>query len=142
MVIGMFYGGYGGLGYGSGWIVIVLIGFAVIRMVAVRRRMPPSGGRRNVFPPAPGGPASRVPPSGGSSTATGGPSTFPGEPPTFGGREPATGQATAKIPAGWLTDPSGKYDLRYWSGTEWTEHVMKDGVPGNDPPPRGLSGSR
>ena len=40
------------------------------------------------------------------------------------------------IAAGWLTDPSGRHEKRYWSGSEWTEHVLDDGVPGTDPPRR------
>ena len=39
------------------------------------------------------------------------------------------------IPPGWLTDPSGRHEQRYWSGAEWTEHVTDGGVPGTDPPP-------
>jgi len=39
------------------------------------------------------------------------------------------------IPAGWMVAPSGRFDQRYWSGTEWTEHVTRDGEPGTDPPP-------
>jgi hypothetical protein len=35
----------------------------------------------------------------------------------------------------WLTDPSGRHEKRYWSGSEWTEHVSDAGVPGIDPPP-------
>ena len=27
------------------------------------------------------------------------------------------------IPAGWHPDPSGKHQLRYWDGTQWTDHV-------------------
>jgi hypothetical protein len=34
-----------------------------------------------------------------------------------------------------MADPSGKHDERYWSGTEWTEHVMNDGTPAIDPLP-------
>jgi len=26
-------------------------------------------------------------------------------------------------PAGWYADPSGRHELRYWSGAIWTEHV-------------------
>ena len=40
------------------------------------------------------------------------------------------------IAPGWLTDPSCRHEQRYWSGSEWTEHVMDGGVPGTDPPPR------
>ena len=32
-----------------------------------------------------------------------------------------------------MPDPSGRYDQRYWSGDDWTEHVTKDGAPGTDP---------
>jgi hypothetical protein len=44
------------------------------------------------------------------------------------------------IAPGWLTDPSGRHEQRYWSGSEWTEHVMDGGVPGTDPPPRSTGG--
>jgi hypothetical protein len=40
------------------------------------------------------------------------------------------------IAPGWLIDPSGRHEQRYWSGSEWTEHVTDGGVPGTDPPPR------
>jgi hypothetical protein len=39
------------------------------------------------------------------------------------------------IAPGWLIDPSGRHEKRYWSGSEWTEHVLDGGVPGTDPPP-------
>jgi hypothetical protein len=39
------------------------------------------------------------------------------------------------VPAGWLRDPFVRHDERYWSGSEWTEHVIDDGVPSTDPPP-------
>jgi Protein of unknown function (DUF2510) len=48
---------------------------------------------------------------------------------------PRTGPTYTGIPAGWMADPSGKHDERYWSGTEWTEHVMNDGTPAIDPLP-------
>jgi hypothetical protein len=41
------------------------------------------------------------------------------------------------IAPGWLVDPSGRHEQRYWSGSEWTEHVIDHGVPGTDPPPPG-----
>ena len=40
----------------------------------------------------------------------------------------------------WLTDPSRRHELRYWSGSAWTEHVTDGGVPGIDPPPRNIGG--
>jgi hypothetical protein len=39
------------------------------------------------------------------------------------------------IAPGWLTDPTGRHEKRYWSGSEWTEHVTDGGIPGTDPPP-------
>jgi hypothetical protein len=43
--------------------------------------------------------------------------------------------------AGWHADPFGRYDHRYWDGTQWTEHVATAGqqsvdapVPGPPPP--------
>jgi hypothetical protein len=40
-------------------------------------------------------------------------------------------------PAGWMPDPSGKFELRYWSGDRWTEHVACGGVMSVDPRPTG-----
>ena len=28
------------------------------------------------------------------------------------------------VPAGWLPDPTGQHELRYWDGTEWTDSVQ------------------
>jgi hypothetical protein len=33
----------------------------------------------------------------------------------------------------WAPDPSGRHELRYWSGTQWTEHVTAHGVQSTDP---------
>jgi uncharacterized protein YxjI len=42
-------------------------------------------------------------------------------------------------PANWYPDPKGRHQLRYWDGTNWTEHVSTNGVTGTDPlEPRGL----
>lgn len=38
-------------------------------------------------------------------------------------------------PAGWLPDPTGRFEVRYWDGTNWTEHVGQGGVQGTDPIP-------
>jgi hypothetical protein len=48
----------------------------------------------------------------------------------------ATTAATtpAAAPAGWYADPSARYDLRYWDGSEWTEHVSRNGQQATDPP--------
>ena len=39
-------------------------------------------------------------------------------------------------PAGWYPDPSSRYELRYWDGTQWTEHVARQGQQFTDPPVR------
>lgn len=42
--------------------------------------------------------------------------------------------ADSGVPAGWYADPSGRYELRYWDGTAWTEHVSRAGQQYTDPP--------
>ena len=46
-----------------------------------------------------------------------------------GGFEPPSGP-----PAGWYPDPSGRFELRYWDGSRWTEHVSRAGQQYTDPP--------
>jgi len=43
-------------------------------------------------------------------------------------------QPVVTTPAGWYPDPSGRYELRYWNGTAWTEHVARGGQQYTDPP--------
>ena len=60
------------------------------------------------------------------------------------GAEPATEPAAAEpaaapaaesaVPAGWYADPSGRFELRYWDGGAWTEHVSRAGQQFTDPP--------
>jgi hypothetical protein len=43
-------------------------------------------------------------------------------------------------PGEWREDPTGRHQLRYWDGEQWTEHVADDGTQGSDavhevPPP-------
>jgi hypothetical protein len=40
----------------------------------------------------------------------------------------------SSVPAGWYADPSGRYELRYWDGSAWTEHVSRAGQQFTDPP--------
>ena len=42
--------------------------------------------------------------------------------------------ADSGVPAGWYADPSGRYELRYWDGNAWTEHVSRAGQQFTDPP--------
>ncbi|MGB0113842.1 MAG: DUF2510 domain-containing protein [Ilumatobacteraceae bacterium] len=46
--------------------------------------------------------------------------------------EPAA--ADSAVPAGWYADPSGRFELRYWDGAAWTEHVSRAGQQFTDPP--------
>lgn len=49
----------------------------------------------------------------------------------------ATAGSTASsgaAPAGWYPDPAGRYELRYWDGSQWTEHVSRAGQQYTDPP--------
>ncbi len=46
----------------------------------------------------------------------------------------AAAVAESTVPAGWYADPSGRYELRYWDGTAWTEHVSRAGQQFTDPP--------
>ena len=40
---------------------------------------------------------------------------------------------TATDTGRWEPDPSGRYELRWWDGTNWTEHVAQAGQPHVDP---------
>jgi hypothetical protein len=46
---------------------------------------------------------------------------------------PAAAAAPA-VPAGWYADPAGRFELRYWDGSTWTEHVSRSGQQFTDPP--------
>ena len=66
-------------------------------------------------------PAATIGTSTASSTAT-----------TTASTASSVGDATA--PAAWYPDPSGRYELRYWNGSAWTEHVSRNGQQFTDPP--------
>ena len=40
----------------------------------------------------------------------------------------------AAAPANWYADPAGRFELRYWNGSAWTEHVSRNGQQSVDPP--------
>jgi hypothetical protein len=74
----------------------------------------------------------------GSTTpaATGwgsGAASTPATPAATAPTSPAT-PATPAVPAGWYHDPAGRYELRYWDGSAWTEHVSRNGQQYTDPP--------
>jgi hypothetical protein len=41
---------------------------------------------------------------------------------------------SSAAPAAWYADPSRRFELRYWDGKEWTEHVARGGQQFTDPP--------
>lgn len=62
------------------------------------------------------------------------PSTTAAEPAVEPAPEPAAEPAAAAAPAGWYADPSSRFELRYWDGSTWTEHVSRGGQQFTDPP--------
>lgn len=46
---------------------------------------------------------------------------------------PGTGAPEAATPGAWWPDPTGRHELRYWDGRQWTGHVADGGVSGVDP---------
>jgi len=46
----------------------------------------------------------------------------------------STSSATATATAAWYPDPSKRFELRYWDGAEWTEHVARGGQQFTDQP--------
>jgi hypothetical protein len=51
-----------------------------------------------------------------------------------GSSQQAATPATPAVPAGWYADPAGRFELRYWDGSAWTEHVSRGGQQYTDPP--------
>ena len=45
-----------------------------------------------------------------------------------------TSSPQSAAPAAWYADPSNRFELRYWDGREWTEHVARSGKQFTDPP--------
>lgn len=54
--------------------------------------------------------------------------------PTAAPVTPAPAAATSSAPAGWYADPSRRFEMRYWDGGQWTEHVSRAGQQFTDPP--------
>jgi uncharacterized protein YxjI len=42
-----------------------------------------------------------------------------------------------QTPPSWYPDPLGRHELRYWDGSQWTEHVSSHGRQSVDPPTQG-----
>jgi len=71
------------------------------------------------------------------AAATSAPTTTASD-PGYGAAAASTSSTTStanpSVPAAWYKDPSGRYELRYWNGTAWTEHVARGGQQFTDPP--------
>jgi len=57
-------------------------------------------------------------------------------PSTVAGTAPVDAEQSGQPlpPADWYPDPSGRFELRYWNGSDWTEHVARKGKQFTDPP--------
>jgi hypothetical protein len=67
----------------------------------------------------------------------GGPVATPAAPvatATVAPSQATTTAATPSVPADWYKDPSGRFELRYWNGSAWTEHVATGGTQSTDAP--------
>ncbi len=101
----------------ASWVALVIFGgMMVMRMFASQRR-------RGNRPRGPVSPRSLVTDDRQNVAGT-------EVPPSW-----ETGATSNGTPAAWFADPFFRHDQRFWSGSEWTEHVTDDGVPGIDPPP-------
>jgi hypothetical protein len=74
----------------------------------------------------------RRPTQGAISSST--PSTSVTAPVTAQVSVTETTSSSAAAPAAWYADPSNRFELRYWDGSEWTEHVARGGQQFTDPP--------
>ena len=74
-------------------------------------------------------------PESTTTPADTGASTWGPSASTTGAAAPvAAAPATPSVPAGWYADPANRYELRYWDGSAWTEHVSRAGQQYTDPP--------
>ena len=68
-----------------------------------------------------------------SSLQSSGVVSNPSTPVTASATTAAT-TTSAAAPAAWYPDPSKRFELRYWDGAEWTEHVARGGQQFTDQP--------
>ena len=69
-------------------------------------------------------------------SVTGAPSstTAASTPSTFAAAQTGATSGGQAAPANWYKDPSGRFELRYWNGSAWTEHVATGGKQSTDQP--------
>ncbi len=73
----------------------------------------------------------RRPTSATTSTATSTPFQVTAQATT---QATTTATSSTAAPAAWYADPSKRFELRYWDGAEWTEHVARGGQQFTDQP--------
>ena len=73
----------------------------------------------------------RLPTSTTTSTATSTPFQATAQATT---QATTTATSSTAAPAAWYADPSKRFELRYWDGAEWTEHVARGGQQFTDQP--------
>lgn len=130
----------------EGWSVVAIVGGAVevtaflSREASVGSSAPATATAASSVAAEPGGWAA-------SPTAASAPSTpwsgatevaastaASGTPSTAAAAGTASAQmAASSVPAQWAADPTGRYELRYWDGIRWTEHVSRAGQQYTDP---------
>jgi hypothetical protein len=86
-----------------------------------------------VTPAAEAAPAAVAEPAGWAVAPEPAPAAQP-EPTPVAAAAAAAAPATPAVPANWYADPSGRFELRYWDGNAWTEHVSRAGQQYTDPP--------
>ena len=74
-----------------------------------------------------------------ASTNTASTTTASTNTPTTASTPAATASTASSVgdalaPAAWYPDPAGRFELRYWNGTAWTEHVSRNGQQSTDAP--------
>jgi hypothetical protein len=86
-------------------------------------------------------PAAAEAPASGAATpatttpaSTAAPAAAAATPAAASSASAASTPAASAAPAGWYADPSSRYELRYWDGSQWTEHVSRAGQQFTDPP--------
>lgn len=70
----------------------------------------------------------------GASDSSGGSGGWGGGASAGGAPAAPAAQTAPSVPPGWYADPAGRYELRYWDGSAWTEHVSRAGQQYTDPP--------
>ena len=103
-----------------------------LRTVGLDRRLDDVARRRSRLRRTPAGaPAATTTAAAAAGAGWGGTT----ESSSWGGSaQQTTTPTTPSVPAGWYADPAGRFELRYWDGTAWTEHVSRGGQQYTDPP--------